>query len=657
MKVCIAGKNDIAVESTEFLLREGLVDSDSLVVCFNDTDAGVDTFQRSFRHYAETRHLREVKLGDLYDIEELIFISLEFDKIVPVKRFFSKALYNIHFSLLPKYRGMYTSALPILHGEKFTGVTLHEIDAGIDTGDIVEQIMFEIDSGDNSRDLYFKYIDYGIELFKSNARKILHRDYIATKQPLEGASYFSRQSVDFTNLKVDLNKTAFEVRNQIRAYSFEEYQLPVVYGYPISHTELMENRSSHKPGTILREDESCIEISTVDFDLRLNKYTKRGSQELVVPFVDLKTINSLSCDTLQNAFSRVLFSGWYILGKEVEAFEREFADYCGVEYCVGVGNGLDALHLILQALGIGPGDEVIVPSNTYIATWLAVSYAGATPVPVEPISETYNIDPERIATVVTANTKAIIAVHLYGQPAEMDRINAVAKKHGLKVIEDAAQAHGALYKGCRTGGLGDAAGFSFYPGKNLGALGDAGAVTTNDPGLADRIRVLRNYGSRIKYHNELKGFNSRLDELQAALLKEKLVLLDRQNAQRMEAAAFYREKLVDQPGIVLPMVDEAATSVWHLFVVRHSKRDLLAQRLREVGVETMIHYPIPPHLQPAYQELGLNEGSLPVAETIHREVLSLPIWPGISGTQLTKVVAAIRDVNTSIQNGYSGLEN
>jgi dTDP-4-amino-4,6-dideoxygalactose transaminase len=359
-----------------------------------------------------------------------------------------------------------------------------------------------------------------------------------------------------------------------------------------------------------------------------------------VPFLDLKRTNRDMIPEMESAFRRVMESGWYILGREVEAFEEEFAAYCGTRYCVGVGNGLDALHLILRACDIGAGDEVIVPSNTYIATWLAVSYAGAKPVPVEPDEATYNMNPQRILQAITPRTKAIMVVHLYGQPADMDAINAIARHHRLKVIEDAAQAHGARYKGARVGGLGDAAGFSFYPGKNLGALGDGGAVTTNDEGLASRLRMLRNYGSRVKYHNEEKGFNSRLDELQAALLRVKLEHLDTSNAERARLAEGYLRRLAGS-GLILPFVPEWADPVWHLFVIRSRARDTLQQHLEHAGIGTMIHYPVPPHLQPAYAELGYRAGALPVAEYIHREVLSLPMYPGLGEAELERIGSAI----------------
>lgn len=360
-----------------------------------------------------------------------------------------------------------------------------------------------------------------------------------------------------------------------------------------------------------------------------------------IPFLDLKAINLAHQAELKAAFERVLDSGWYILGQEVKAFEQEFATYCCTEHAVGVSNGLDALHLILRAWDIGDGDEVIVPSNTYIATWLAATYAGATPVPVEPDEATCNIDPTRIEAAITPRTRAIIAVHLYGQPADMDAIMAIADKHGLKVIEDAAQAHGALYKGRKVGSLGHAAGFSFYPGKNLGALGDAGAVTTQDAGLAHKVRVLANYGSQQKYHNEFQGFNCRLDELQAALLRTKLPHLDAETRRRREIAAQYQQGL-QNCGLTLPTVLTNTDPVWHLYVVRSPKRDELQQQLAAQSVGTMIHYPIPPHLQPAYAELAYHQGDFPVAERIHQQVLSLPMGPTLDNAQVASVITAIR---------------
>ncbi|QHE76712.1 DegT/DnrJ/EryC1/StrS family aminotransferase [Hydrogenophaga sp. PBL-H3] len=366
-----------------------------------------------------------------------------------------------------------------------------------------------------------------------------------------------------------------------------------------------------------------------------------------VPFLDLSAMHNSMRPGLDAAYQRVVDSSSFILGKEVELFETEFAAYCETRHAVGVANGLDALFLVLKAMDIGAGDEVIVPSNTYIATWLAVSYAGATPVPVEPDPHTFNLDASRIEAALTPRTRAIMPVHLYGQPADMDGINALAAKHGLKVLEDAAQAHGARYKGRLVGGLGDAAGFSFYPGKNLGALGDGGAITTNDDALAARLRVLRNYGSERKYHNQYKGFNSRLDELQAAFLREKLRLLDGWNVQRRAIADRYREAL-EGCGVAVPQVPEWAEPVWHLFVVRSAQRDALAQALANRGIGTVIHYPVAPHRQPAYSELKLGVGSLPVAEAIHDEVLSLPIWPQMSDAQVEQVISACRDAAASL---------
>jgi dTDP-4-amino-4,6-dideoxygalactose transaminase len=361
----------------------------------------------------------------------------------------------------------------------------------------------------------------------------------------------------------------------------------------------------------------------------------------MVPFLDLKAVQLSQRDELIQAFTRVLDSGWYIMGEELAQFEREYAAYCGAAHCVGVANGLDALTLALRALDIGPGDEVIVPANTYIATWLAVSHVGATPVPVEPVAQTYNIDPARIEAAITPRTRAVMPVHLYGQPADLDPILAIARRHGLKVIEDGAQAHGARYRGTRLGAHGDAVAWSFYPGKNLGALGDGGAVTTHDPAVHERIKVLRNYGSKVKYHNEVLGWNSRLDELQAALLRAKLPRLDAHNAHRTVIAQRYLAALADTP-LTLPFVAAWADPVWHVFVVRHPQRDTLAQRLAAEGIGTVIHYPVAPHLQPAYASLGLHAGDLPISEALHREVLSLPIGPTMTLDQADVVIDALR---------------
>ncbi len=361
-----------------------------------------------------------------------------------------------------------------------------------------------------------------------------------------------------------------------------------------------------------------------------------------IPFLDLKAINLTQQDEIEQAMRRVLHSGWYVLGKEVSAFEEAFAAYCGTKHAIGVANGLDAIFLLLKAYGVGPGDEVIVPSNTYIATWLAASHCGATPVPVEPVEGTYNLDPARVEAAITPRTRAIIPVHLYGQTADMDPLMALAAKHNLKVIEDAAQAHGALYRGRKVGALGHAAAFSFYPGKNLGALGDAGGITTDDDELALKLRTLRNYGSQKKYHNELAGYNSRLDELQAAVLSAKLPALDGQNRARAAIAAIYDEGLAGIASLRLPEVPEWAEPVWHLYVVRHAQRDALAARLADAGVGTLVHYPLPPHRQPAYADLGLAEGTLPISEAIHREVLSLPMGPTMTEDQARQVVGAVR---------------
>ncbi len=351
----------------------------------------------------------------------------------------------------------------------------------------------------------------------------------------------------------------------------------------------------------------------------------------MVPFLDIKAGYIELQGEFDDAYRRVMNSGWYLLGRELEAFETEFAAYCETKHCIGVANGLDALHLSLRACGIGPGDEVIVPSNTYIATWLAVSYAGAKPVPVEPDPVTYNLDPNLLEAAITPRTKAIMPVHLYGQPANMDPILAIAQSHGLRVVEDAAQAHGARYKGRRTGSLGDAAGFSFYPGKNLGAFSDGGAVTTNDASLADHIRSLRNYGSHQKYHHDERGFNSRLDELQAAFLQVKLKKLDEWNERRRKMAEFYRSQLSTlKSQIVLPFVPAWADPVWHIFAIRSHCRDDLQKQLADAGIGTLIHYPKPPHLSGAYTSYGFEKGCFPIAAAIAASELSLPMGPHLS---------------------------
>lgn len=364
--------------------------------------------------------------------------------------------------------------------------------------------------------------------------------------------------------------------------------------------------------------------------------------DAALPFLDLKAINARHRAAYEAALARVLDSGRLLLGAETEAFEREFADYCGVAHCIGVGNGLDALHLVLRAWGIGAGDEVIVPSHTFIATWLAVSQTGATPVPVEPDPQTYNIDPARVEAAITRRTRAIIGVHLYGRPAAMTALRAVAERHGLKLLEDAAQAHGARHAGRRCGGLGDAAAFSFYPGKNLGALGDGGAITTDDTALAERLRLLRNYGSRVKYRHELAGVNSRLDELQAAFLRDRLRVLEADNARRRQIATVYLGGLRDAPGLVLPSVADLDESVWHLFVVRHAQREVLAAALAARGIGTLVHYPTPPHRQGAYASMASL--SLPLAEQWADQVLSLPMDPTLSDDDTVRVVSAVRMV-------------
>jgi dTDP-4-amino-4,6-dideoxygalactose transaminase len=361
---------------------------------------------------------------------------------------------------------------------------------------------------------------------------------------------------------------------------------------------------------------------------------------LTVPFLEVGQATAECRQEIEGGIRRVLESARYIGGPEVAAFEEEYADYCEAKHCVGVANGLDALHLALRAAEIGPGDEVIVPSNTFIATWLAVSLVGASPVPVEPDPETHNLDPARLEAALSPRTRAIIPTHLYGQPANLDPILELARERQLVVIEDAAQAHGARYGGRRIGSHGDMVCWSFYPGKNLGALGDAGAVTTNDPELAGRIRALGNYGSTAKYVSPVRGVNSRLDPIQAAVLRAKLKRLDDWNSRRRDLAGRYLGALKDR-GIGLPAVISEAEAVWHLFVIQHPHRDDLQRKLASAGIETLIHYPIPPHLQGAYADSGYPKGSLPVAETLASTVLSLPIGPHLTMQDAARVIEAV----------------
>jgi dTDP-4-amino-4,6-dideoxygalactose transaminase len=361
-----------------------------------------------------------------------------------------------------------------------------------------------------------------------------------------------------------------------------------------------------------------------------------------VPFLKFSGMHEQIRSEIISEFEDFYDSNYFILGERVKKFESSYAAFNEVSHCIGVSNGLDALHLALKALNIGPGDEVIVPSNTYIATALAVSYIGATPVFVEPDISTYNIDPQKIEAAITPRTKAIMPVHLYGQACEMEAIMQIAGKYGLFVVEDNAQSQGAAFNGKLAGSWGHANGTSFYPGKNLGALGDAGAVTTNDQDLAGRITVLRNYGSEKKYYNEVIGFNMRLDECQAAFLSVKLKYLNEWTRQRQQIAAWYNESLASINQIVLPVVHPGSTHVYHLYIIRSKERDTLQNHLSGKGIGTLIHYPIPPHLQQAYAHLNLKKGDLPIAEEIASTCLSLPVWPGMSREQVTSVAESIQ---------------
>ncbi|MGZ3931996.1 MAG: DegT/DnrJ/EryC1/StrS family aminotransferase [Bacteroidia bacterium] len=361
-----------------------------------------------------------------------------------------------------------------------------------------------------------------------------------------------------------------------------------------------------------------------------------------IPFLSFDKMHNALKAELNEAFNKVYDSHWYIMGNSLKAFEANYAAYCNTAYCAGLANGLDAIIIALKTLNVGAGDEVIVPSNTYIATWLAASYVGATPVPVEPRPDTCNINPDLIESAITKKTKVILPVHLYGQACEMDKIMAIAKKHNLFVVEDNAQAQGAACGGKITGSFGDINATSFYPGKNLGALGDAGAITTNNEALYKKANVIRNYGSEKKYYNEIKGVNSRLDELQAAVLDVKLNYLDSWNKERNDIAAKYNERLKDVKDVRLTAIADNCTSVYHLYVIRHKRRDALQEHLTKNGIGTLIHYPVPPHLQKAYSEYNYKKGAFPLAEEIAETCLSLPLYPGLTDAEIDKVCDAIR---------------
>ncbi len=366
-----------------------------------------------------------------------------------------------------------------------------------------------------------------------------------------------------------------------------------------------------------------------------------GPTERAIPFVDLRAAHEDIGAELHAAVSRVVDSGWYLLGPELESFESEFAEYCGTHHCVGVGSGLSALELALRAAGVRPGDEVIVPAYTWVATWIAVTETGARPVPVDVEEQTYNIDASQIAAAITSSTAAIVPVHLRGEPADMDAVTEIAEAHGLAVIEDAAQAHGAMHRGRRVGSLGAAAAFSFYPTKNLGALGDGGAVTTDDDEIADRVRLLRNYGQRDRYSIETAGVNSRLAEIQAAVLRAKLPHLDGWNEARGRLAEIYRQAFVDQDSLLVPEVPDWAQPAWHLFVVGHPDRDACRAALQEQGIQTLVHYPVPPHLSGAYPDYAELRGSLPVTERLAEKTLSLPMYPQLDPEACARVARTV----------------
>ena len=398
-------------------------------------------------------------------------------------------------------------------------------------------------------------------------------------------------------------------------------------------------------GLVLTNDQTFLALSdrAISLEALIIKDIEQAQQAIQIPFLDLKTPHQILRPELEKANDVFLNSGWYVLGNQIKEFEKEYAQFNQTKYCIGVSNGLDALHIALKVLNIGVGDEVIVPSNTYIATALAVSYVGAKVVFVEPCLDTYNLDPQKIEAAITPRTKVIMPVHLYGQACEMDAILQIARKYNLYVVEDNAQAQGATYNGKITGSFGDLNGVSFYPGKNLGALGDAGAITTDHEQLASKAAVYRNYGSQKKYYNEVIGFNMRLDEQQAALLRVKLSHLPAWTQERQQIANWYNEALAGVGDLVLPKIAVGATHVYHLYVVRTRHRDALQEHLNKNGIGTLIHYPIPPHLQEAYKPLGYQKGDFPIAEEIAETALSLPLYPELSHNSIQQVAKIIKN--------------
>ncbi len=650
MLVCIAGKNDLAVEATDFLLRERLVNLAQVRALFSKGDDGSDNFQRSFRGYCASRGIREAHPDEVMNCKDLILFSLQYDRLLRTAQWKSRALYNIHFSALPRNRGVMPCFWALWSCEESTGVTLHKIDDGIDTGDIIDQDRFCIGADETCRELYFRCVRHAIGLFRRNAGSLLTDEARARPQRPENATYYSRKAIDLSKVEINFSVSAFQLQRQVNAMSFREYQLPTVHGVAVERARISERKASVRAGSLISEDESQLCVAALDHEVIL---TKAGSDATcpkssptgrTIRFFDLRPIIASRRLELAESINNVIDSGWFIQGEQGREFERLFADYCEAQYCVGVGNGLDALSLTLRAwkeMGcLAEGDEVIVPANTFIASILAVVTAGLTPVIVEPDEVTYNIDPARIEHTVTPRTGAIMCVHLYGQCADMEPILRVARKHGLKVLEDAAQAHGARYHGRRAGGLGDAAGFSFYPTKNLGALGDGGAVTTNDRELAECVRALGNYGSHRKYDHVYQGCNSRLDEVQASVLAVKLRSLDEENASRRRIAGQYLNG-IRNPRVRLPQVTAYGEHVWHLFVIRVRDRDRFREHLTRGGVETAVHYPTPLHHQQAFSEW--ESLALPITERIHREVVSLPMSPVLTDEEVSAVIEAVNE--------------
>jgi dTDP-4-amino-4,6-dideoxygalactose transaminase/methionyl-tRNA formyltransferase len=694
-KIVLIGNNTIAVNCLEYLSTQ---DVDIVAVIPEPSDNCEEGWQKSLKLAAKNINLNILQPKSLQDtlfLSSLSALSPDFIFSVQCRRILKSdfikipkyGVINLHFAYLPKYRGCYPIAWALINGEKEAGVSLHYIDEGIDTGDIIAQDIVKISSSETARQLFDKCTAAALDLFKKEFSKIINRTNKRMPQDNNSAIYYSINSLNFKDKNIVWEKNFISLFNWLRAYIFPPFQFPctsfrngseVKVDVEIVSISSVNNIDVGLPGEIIKADSTGITVSALDgnvvvkelkvgdkifssaefiYHFRLkkgdffgkhrdlneqNNITSNKGDTMKVNFVDLKKQYLSIKPEIDAAISRVLDNTSFILGSEVSDFEKNFALFCRAKHCVSLSSGTDALRLALKALGVGPGDEVITQANTFIATTLAISDCGATPVLIDCDPKTYNIDVNKIESAITKKTKVLLPVHLYGQTADMNKILELAQRYDLKVVEDACQAHGAEYKGRRTGTLGHIACFSFYPGKNLGAYGDGGAITTNDSELAEKILLLRDYGQKQKYHHLFKGYNCRLDSLQAAILNVKLKYIEEWNEKRRKNAALYSKLLSSVPGVVIPNSHPDFKHVYHLYVIRTGIRDKLLEFLKNSNIFAGIHYPIPIHLQKAYEELGYKKGSFPVTEKFADEILSLPMFPELTEEEIIFVVETIK---------------